>query len=404
MVLLLLPLAAVAQDFFLLDSVHKALEGRGFVRLEADYEYGSTTIHNDLMLGLIQAEFISRETRMRSSDAIDGSGVAGQSMGIDLCYMLHDSLFGRNHLRSQLHIGHRDMIGVSFDKELFDIAFFGNKQFEDVPVNVAPSAGEQQTFQKVGWGIVDERTLSSASISFVRGQRLQHIDLEKAVLLTTTDGRRIDAEIQGKYMLSDTADGPAAAFNGAGAAIDIAINRPVNWLKSGWLSIQIADAGFVSWNKNTLSLDKDTSYSYDGILVENLFDLDGLVLGENAIRDTLGLNFEKGTKTRLMPFLASIGLSTAVSDRIHLEVSGQYRYLKGYTPQVRLNSHYQLGPFSRGSLLITYGGFTGLRAGIGYEALIAERLFVRAAIPNIPGPLSDSAKGMEGRFGVGYLF
>lgn len=395
---------AFGQGFFLSDSTLAAFQKDNVLLLDGNYHFGSTALSNDLVLGLLRAEFISRDVRERNSDAISGTADVGQSISADIKYVLKDTLFGKPRLRSMLHAGHRNLTGISFTKELFDLTFFGNKPFENQEVDIAPTMAEQQAFQKFGWGVMDDSTLSWIAISFVKGQRLQYVDIEKAAIFTANDGRYIDAQLQGEYVLSDTANNTFGAFNGAGAAVDLELNRGVNWIDDGWISLSIQDLGVVSWNNNTQKLTSDSLYRYEGIEVSNVLDLDGVVIGDNAIQDTLGLRFKKESDVRPLPGFIRLAISGRLNTNITAELSASYRYIAGFTPLVALHGYYSLSTRTRTGLLLSYGGFNEFRAGVAFESIVANKVYLKAVAANLPGPVSDQAKGAEFGFGLGFLF
>jgi len=353
-------LSLPAQSVLQMDSIHgRFLEMDNALILEGTYTVESNSVRNDLMFGLIQAETIDRQTRQKSLDNINKTGVGGQSIEADLILIMRDSLFSRRNWRTRFQFAHRSYTGTQFDEELFSMTFFGNKQFEGQTVDLAPSAGEQQVYQKVGLGIHDDSTNSWLTLSFVKGQRYQFVDLERAEVFTEIDGRSIDAQINGSYILNDTAsDNSFSEFNGAGVAIDASFTGSLKSIGSGDVkyNFQLRDMGIVSWNNNTLVAEKDSTYEFEGIEIENIFDIDNLVLGEDAVLDTLGIRFSKKARTRLLPFTVRIECYDRISGKTSLHGFVHYTHLKGYRPLFGAKAYHKLGPWSRIGISGMYGG------------------------------------------------
>ncbi len=393
------------QSFHLAKGVIEAqAKASAWVQLNGSAEIGSNSLRNDLLLGLTRAEFITREVRIDNLNAIGRTGRVGQASSVSLQVTCGDSLFGRPHWRSQWTAGASSVLGVEFNDALFEMTFFGNKPFENTTVDLGPARFEQQVYQKIGWGIVDSRTLSALRFSLVKGQRLQDVDIEQANVFTATDGRLIDASIQGTYQRSDTSDNSFSAFNGLGAALDFQLNRKIALINSGWISIQVQDLGVTVWNENTILSEQDSSVSFDGIGVANIFDLDNVLIGEDAILDTLGIATEKSRIVKALPFLVSVSVSDQLTEHFSLEAKVQYRFITGYRPRASVQGNYWFNENTRAGIEVAYGGFNDLRAGLSFDVLFGNSVIIGITVPNLPGPLSDQSSGAEGMLNVTALF
>ncbi|MBK7555297.1 MAG: hypothetical protein IPI55_12005 [Flavobacteriales bacterium] len=74
------------------------------------------------------------------------------------------------------------------------------------------------------------------------------------------------------------------------------------------LQLKVTDLGFVAWKGNSRRIDNNSTITYDGIEVENVFDLDGVVLDQAELQDTIGLNYEQGGFAQLLPTLVEARL------------------------------------------------------------------------------------------------
>lgn len=399
---LLLALASVlisdAQNFEL-EQLRQELESQdslatakrsGLISLGFSVELGSNSVRNDLIGGLYRGEFLSQEVRQNSSDAINESGIAGMELSADIRYTMFDSLFSKPYLGSMLSFGQRNMLGVRFQKELFDLTFFGNAPYENQEVQIGPSAAEQQVFQKLGWGFVNLKKRFSLLFSVVKGQTLQHVDLTDASIFTATDGRYLDVDLQGDYLVSDSSNTGFSALNGIGFNIDIA---KAFSLKRWRLEAVLSDFGVIAWNRNTRKLSADSAYTYRGIQIENILDLNDLVVSEQTAYDTIGLERSYSSVLRLTPFQIRARMSQSKDpQQWNLWLDARYRYLAGYLPRIEAGTNKQFGSTMLSGSLI-YGGFSGVRAALGASRQFGStQLNVQAS--NLPGPLSGAGNGL----------
>jgi hypothetical protein len=333
------------------------------------YEMDANAIYNELLLGLVNGGYLERELRQRSSDALIGMNRLGQVFQVRATVIAGDSIFHQPGLQWSVSASHQDQGGMRFRPDVYDLTFFGNAAYEDRTADLSNSAYERQIFQTLGMGLYWGRTGDHVRLDLVKGQSLNAVELEDATLYTAPDGRRLDVRLHGDYLQSDTAvnGSDMRTWNGSGCALSFSYGYalgPENGSRvRNRLTASVEDLGLVSWNSASLRTQPDTSYSYEGLEVDNILDLDGAILGEGTLQDTLGLSFERGAYWRVLPYRAALRYDMEWRAGWCWAFTLSQRYLPGYFPLYHLEAGKHLGRHFLG-LSAQYGGFGDVRAGL----------------------------------------
>lgn len=387
----------------ILDSAKQMISANG------SYYFDSNALYNELTTGLILGRDISREVRDHSQEALSPMNRVGDEFQVSLLYRhFNDSLFGSDHWGWQIGLSHNEVLGVKFSEDMYNLTFYGNEPYEDKTAYMDGSNQTEVKYQKVGFGFFEKHTLSSATLSLVKGQKYVYNDLRKASLYTAPDGVYLDLDMEGTLESSDSTKMGFEDFNGIGAALDLEWNVPLKMFGRNnhfsHLSLSIHDLGFVSWNDQSSRAEPDTLIRYEGISVDNIFDLDGVIVDDSDLLDSLGVHVEKGAYTRMLPVTAQLALRSRFHSKWYGELGLRYRDIRAFTPHVWLNVSYLPREQFRLTFLSGYGGFGGFRVGIGTEVLFADQWYFRLRTSNLIGSISESAQGQQVELGISALF
>ncbi|MBK6541529.1 MAG: hypothetical protein IPG10_09660 [Flavobacteriales bacterium] len=205
--------------------------------------------------------------------------------------------------------------------------------------------------------------------TLVKGQSLNAVDLDDVTLYTAPDGRRLDVRLKGTIWQSDTAvnGSDMRTLNGSGFALSFSYGYalgPENGRRvRNRLTASVEDLGLVSGTEGSCARNQDTSYSYEGLQVDNILDLDGVLVGEGTVQDTPGLDFERGAYWRVSPYRAALTYDMQWRAGWRWAFTLSQRYLPGYMPLYHLEAGKALGKHFIG-ISGQYGGFGDLRAGL----------------------------------------
>ncbi len=369
--------------------------------IEASGLYDSNTLRNDLVKGLWRGDVLSEELRRTTQDELKGNNRAGFAVDFRATYAWGDSLFGDASVRPMISVAHHDVMGMRFSDDLYDLTFFGNGAYENGTASLGGTAFTSMTYQTFGFGFKHTESESYLRLELVNGQRMNSADLRQADLFTATDGRFLQLDLDGSYARSDTGRSGFGTSSGLGLAISGAVGKSFFFLGGGAkVIISVTDLGFVAWNSNSERIVNNSMIHYEGIEVENVFDLDGVVLDQAELQDTIGLNYTRGAFAQLLPTKAEVRLrmgggyhGTRSGYRYRWEISLDQRNLPGYAPHLSVGMSFLKRHRFSPELALSTGGFGGARIGIGAHWHVSPSVQVLMRVPNAIGPLVASGHG-----------
>ena len=378
---------------------------RSTISVTGLFDHNANSVYNELPLAILRGEYLDRDLRQRSSDALrTRSNSVGEVIQARLQWT-GAACWGRySNWRPVLSIAHHDQLGLSFTADQFDLAFFGNAAFEGRTAALSPSGYEQVRYQTVGVGLRHAANGSYLRLDLVRGLAMAAVNVDYASLYTGEDGQVLRSALLGDHVASDTAGYDLGRTNGLGAAFSgrwSFTTRPAAKIR---FSIGVEDLGFVAWNDRSVAIRKDTLIRYEGLRVYDLFALDAVIVNESTVLDTFGLRYEHGPVTRLLPFRVFADVMIPLNEQWRLTVLAEHRHLPGYLPQLTAQASRVLGRRTMGGAALGYGGFGGLRAGLSMKRRIGEHLLITLSTPQVPAFFSGRARGAGLFLGIDYGF
>lgn len=361
--------------------------------------YDSNVLCNDLIMGLLRGASIDRDIRNRSLDRMGSANRGGYVLSARMTYAWGDSLFGVAHWMPRLSVAYHNLLGIHFTTDAYNLAFFGNAPFEGRTAHLGPAELFASTYQSFSFGLEDRRSGSFIELSVINGQQLNAAKLDRADLYTADYGRFLNFDLDGTLHRNDTAS--QVINNGIGAALNIAWRKELQVFGAGGaLTVTGSDLGFILWNKRALAIRKDSTIHYEGVEVHDILDLDDLVVNSSTLQDSLGLGYKHGSFTTLLPaqLEAKLEFGRLRKTPVHtgLRAYGisldQYN-LPGYMPRVSASRNLMITHSLAFSIGAGYGGFGGLRATTGIDAVIFNSLRVGVWTPNLAGLCASRLQG-----------
>ncbi len=359
----------------------------------ADYNSGS--VFNELPWNIYRGGFISREMRERSRDELAPHNSIGYSLSARLSWIGGDSLFGKPRMRPIVSLAYRNLLGATFARDVYELAFFGNAHFEDRTADLGGSAHTQITWQSAGFGVQDAVTRSYIRLDLLRGRSLNSSDIKDAALYTAPDGRLLELSTDASYWRTDTAGKDPEHTNGIGASISGRLNLQRNFIGlPAEFSIVIEDAGFIQWNSNSIQVRRRETLEYDGLEVDNIFDLNNILLGEEQLLDTFGLSYEKRSFTTLLPVRIALELDLSLDEFWKAGLMIDQRYMPGYKPHVMLDASRRFGDRVLLGASAAIGGYGTLRFGLVSRFRIADLILLEVGSTHVPGFFIGQTRGV----------
>jgi len=299
-----------------------------------------------------------------------------------------------------VHIGYRDVLGTRFTQDMYSIAFFGNAAYED-RVAFLGAAHMAMCYQTVGIGVASADQRSYVRVELVNGQSMNASYVPDAEVYTGVDGRVIEADLNARYWSSDTAGSGLGMSKGLGMALSgrwstraVSGNLPVE------IGVAVQDLGFVVWDDRSVRLARDTLISFEGLVVDDIFDLDGVLSDGEQLLDTFGLRYTTGSFRSLLPFRLSLNMDFTLDNGWYTGFLIQQMNLPGYAPQFTAFGAKRLGERTLVGGELTAGGFGGVRLGSRVRHRFGERLWATAGCSHLPGLVMGRTRGFGLQFGL----
>ncbi|MBK7383192.1 MAG: hypothetical protein IPI81_07625 [Flavobacteriales bacterium] len=365
---------------------------------EASADYNANSIRNELVAGLWKGGFIDRDLRERSRDALRERNSVGYVLSARVSYIGP----GTGKWRQLTSVSHQEHMGVRFPRDLYNLTFFGNANYEGRRADLGPAAFTRTQYQTIGFGAQRVDLGHYFRVDLVLGQSIDAVNLKWAGLYTGVDGRVLRASVLGDHWRSDTASSSFGQLNGLGLAVSGRWGMRISRHNQARVDFEVQDLGFVGWGRKSLHLHKDTILEYTGLRVASILDLDNVLIGEDQLLDTFGLRYTQDPFTKPLPFLLRATLSAPLGVGWSGSVQVDQRYLPGYIPQLTFGALRSLG--ARGLAVaggqLSMGGFGGIRLGASAQRRFGERVVVMLSSPHLPGFLLGGTRGAGLAFSV----
>jgi hypothetical protein len=166
--------------------------------------------------------------------------------------------------------------------------------------------------------------------------------------------------------------------------------------RSGKITVSGTDLGFIKWNSHALSYNKDTTYTYNGITINSLTDLQNAAINKLS-KDSLQNKYfplEKKSFSTSIPTTISINTNTDLG-KMRLELGAWYIFntnMVGYF-YAQGDKTFSHGWFT--DIQLGYGGYATYNASIGIMKQV-ENTEIKLVINHLQGILLPNEFGGAG--------
>ncbi|MCB0804778.1 MAG: hypothetical protein KDC05_03215, partial [Bacteroidales bacterium] len=182
-------------------------------------------------------------------------------------------LFFRNNNRFWFaSFSHQYVLDAQLDRDLLKLLLNGNKPYAGKTMMVPGSEYYSIYFNQLKAGIgfsmqMGELTQTfSASIGLIAGQNYDELKVENSSFYTHPDGDYLDVNLHAETRLSDTSWAKFTEISGMGVGGNLYYSMLKE--KNFFVSAEIKNLGFISWNKNPYTALIDTNIVFNGLEVD----------------------------------------------------------------------------------------------------------------------------------------
>lgn len=374
----------------------------------------SNAITNSLVNKFINGGHIDNALK-NDQELSDGENLLGGGFQFGFEAMFApEKLFGSQRYGWSIGLSHHDDLSAMFGRDIFNTVLYGNKSYAGKTADFGNSGMRYQRFQQLNLGLFDKETLSRVSVGVVNGNQAAFADLDEAGMYTAPNGEYIDLEANGSFAISDTAQPTGLVMNGLGAVVNFEWNIPFaidrEKEKTAFLRIGASNLGFIRWNNKTVNYALDSTYHYEGFLIDDLTGLDNLNDQVENVVDSLLPQSSHESRIEATPAWLYMRWFSPVGKQFHYELGLRYKVNGFHLPEASAALFYQPNQRWMVGAKAIYGGYGGyesasaLRAGIFLSTFIGNNLMLNVQSDNISGWLIGDAKGRSGQASLTVMF
>lgn len=375
------------------------------IGIGGDYALGSNNLTNAFLMKFYKGGYIDNSLK---NEVLNRSKNKNRA-GADLSYGIYgafefDSLFHKPNFGLFFAVRDRAHLDAAFSKDLYKVGFYGNSAYAGKTANFNGFSLNLLRYQQVQIGIFSSKADSAArwgiGVSFLKGEQYASVYAKTAELYTSEDGQYIDFNTDISAAQSDTAHKGFGAFNGYGASVDIYFEAPFNTRAgASKLRVSVSDIGLIQYNKNTLYLNQDSLFHYDGFHVNSIYDLQDSTISASTSQDSIinGIApFRKQSVSVTLPAVLNLSFETRFSEHFELTEGIRYVFNGNYALKYYLQGNFYFSKRFMVSATLSYGGYSTFNYGIGVFANLGKGFMIYAGSNNIEGyivPKKTTAQG-----------
>lgn len=281
-------------------------------------------------------------------------------------------------------------LSSSFTSGLFNLAFQGNRAYAGQTIHAGPSSLRSIRYQQLAVGL-NIKQRAGFSISYLKGENLQMINVNRMDVTTHPLGYYLVANVKAEQYSSDTSASPGIDnWTGNGFAANIFFKHQFSSNKENFLLLSVSNVGAIWWNNKTMYRSTDTTLTWEGFSLNNLFNpSDSMIFSAtpDSVLDEL-TSSKSATYKMNMPGWFSLRYQLPLNQKNFLMAGMDFLMDKNYSPYAGLKYTRRISSGFRASLQAGTGGFGKFYLGTGAEIKV-KKYYAVIDIPGILGLVSQ---------------
>ena len=345
--------------------------GKFMVGVYGNADYSSSAVTTAFAANFLTGSYINDDLKQQVVSNLQTANRVGYSLNYGIIGVLYnDTINKKRAFNFFAALRNRSYVNADFPPDVFNIAFYGNASYAGETAKLSPFSLNSLGYQQLEIGSVCTNVGGKAKlgvgISFLAGQNLQAVNMSTGYLYTDTYGEYLQLNSDTKYNASDSTPGHIY-LNGYGASVDVYFSIPYKVAsKSGVFSVSVNDLGFIKWNSHSLAYNKDTTYTYNGITINSLNDLQNAAIN-NLSKDSLQSKYFPLTRQSFytsIPTTISVNANTDLG-KMSLELGAWYMFNANCLPYFYAQGDKKFSHGWYADLQLGYGGYAAYNACIG---------------------------------------
>ena len=270
--------------FIIFFSIKNIFPQSNLISFDSKISIESNTLDNNILNTFLYGGTINQELKdhwiglSRKNNTVNGELSNGISFSKNLqSGNLLFSIFDRNNLN------------ININKDLLKLILNGNYNYQGELLEFNSSNLRITRYQqyKIGYNLKLKKNQIKLAVSYLQGNHNINIVINEGSLFTYPNGESLNINYDINSFITDTSSYKFFNSNGNGFAIDFSSN--INFNKSE-INIYMNNLGYIKWNNQSINNSIDSSYSFNGITINNFNNLYDSILDYNddyslSIRD-----------------------------------------------------------------------------------------------------------------------
>lgn len=363
------------------------------------YNINSTAFTNEFYSYFINGGYLGNEVKERVEKKLSGKNYLGGDIntGIYFSVKQQDTLKpGLVFFGAIRDVEHLDF---TFNDDLFKLAMYGNARFKGDTANFGSLRGQFLRYQKIEGGFFTSNKKFGVSLAYLKGEQFLNVEIPNATLYTSEDATMLNLYINGYWQISDTNNRKLMAFNGQGASLSLFYKYTFKEDESRYINIEMNDLGFIRWNNKSLTRSFDTTFTFEGVTVNNLLSINGNELGNNTSEDSLINRFSKvkqAASTTFIPLSFHLSYFHKLTEKFTLINGVIYRIAAQHIPFLYLQPQYKLNDYIQLIARAAYGGYGRFHFATGINGKIKDKWHIGLTVDNLEGFIVPKHMGGNG--------
>lgn len=351
-------------------------EYRYSLMLQGNVETGTAALDNAFLSSYYLGKFLNKDMKDRVKARLSDENRLGADVDAGIFfYQKADSSFGNGKLDVFGGIKNRIHADGLYTDELFNMYFYGNKNYENQNVKFGKSNFRFFEYQEIQAGIRkkiikdDNKWVFTLGLSAISGQNYFGFENYGSELFTATDGEYLDIKTKVEYKKTSDKNTSFGAGNGVGTAILLHLEYQKG---KNSFHFSVSDLGFINWNSRSSVITADTVFRFRGIQMKNIFDSLEVSFSDTGFVNSLYNKNEKKSFISVLPAWFIVGWDRNFTDKLSMGFSGRYRLNANYIPQFRLDAKYRFSSLLTAGVNLQYGGYATIGAGLHLQSELGK--------------------------------
>lgn len=285
-----------------------------------------------------------------------------------------------------------NLASLSFSKDFYELAFYGNVGFGSDPADLSNTREDYFSYQRLGFGIVDKKTGAFASLGVYNAHSTIRYSADDFFFQTEFDNingfeyaSAIHVDVE-NFQSQETKREDGLFKSGIGFGISGGYTFQIS---KGNLNIGVNDLGAMNW-KNLSSRDTTGSFSFEGVSWDIGSDNSLRDLLE-ALEDSLVPNATIKDEWRILPGIVRATYFTDSEKKWMASLGVSYQWAMELVPEFQAGVYYQYGKDNIVWATGNFGGYYGATLGLGTELTVLENSRITLGSLYFPGLVSENA-------------